>query len=35
MSKFEKVCMGAVCLSASLCFLVFAVGMAIKLFKGC
>lgn len=35
MSKFEKVCMGAVCLSASLCLMVIAVGLVIKLFKGC
>jgi hypothetical protein len=35
MNKFEKVCMGAVCLSGSLCFMVFAVGLAIRLFEGC
>lgn len=35
MSKFEKICMGAICLSASLCLMVFAVVLALRVFKGC
>jgi len=38
MNKFEKICVvcaGAVCLSVSLCFMVFSVGLAIRLFRGC
>lgn len=35
MSKFEKFCMGALCLSASLCFMVFAIALALKVFRGC
>lgn len=35
MSKFEKFCMGALCFSASLFFIVFAIVLALKVFRGC
>jgi len=35
MSNFEKVCMGVICLSASLFMIVASVGLALKVFGGC
>lgn len=35
MNKFIAICLGAISLSVSLCFIVFAIGLAIRISEGC